>query len=801
MTDFYETIDSFYSNGEGDKVEPFLKDTLVAAIENDRPDMVVTVLNEMLGYYREIGQHEKAVEYAKELYRIINNSDAKGTLAYGTTLLNIANAYRAAGLLNESMRYHNEAKDIYNANLEPGDYEYASLYNNMSLLFIAMGDEESATDCLERAISIVGSYPEKYVELATSYVNLASVLLERALRDDAIEYLNRAVELFCRDEKPDYHYAAALTGLGEAYFQKDDYEKSLEYYTAALKEIERGSGKNESYRIMEQNITIVKQKLQSSNISDDGIKGLELCESFYNEYGAKMIHEKFPQYEKSIAVGLVGQGSECYGYDDILSRDHDFGPGFCMWLTDSVYEKIGDKLQVEYDKLPRVYKGIERFKSEGAGKRVGVFKIGEFYKSLYCIETEPKDLAAWLFVGDSELASAVNGKIFRDDCGEFTRIRNEIKAYYPDFVWVKKIISELQYISKYGQYNYERVLKRKDRLTASICLNEFIEHVLSLCFLLNRQYAPYYKWRVRALRDLPRLSELEEYLTKLVEIPVGHEDIPGIIERISEILLTEMKRIGIAKGDDTFLENHTNDVLEMVVQKQLTETGITMDREFVPKNIIVNSEKKAEESNQTDNMELVESIVKLEWEAFDKVKNEGGRAFCQDDYETFSIMRKSQYMAWPRELLESYRNDFENANSLGWNLITEKYARMMKSTCPAKYEELEVNLPIISEEMNKIIESIVSVQVDWMLDFAKEYPKAAGRSRSIRTSEDTEWNTSYETYLRGEISTYSPDTLWLYGRFITELASNNKNLAYIIMENTAHLYGYSDLDSMESKIQ
>ncbi|MDE7250334.1 MAG: DUF4125 domain-containing protein, partial [Lachnospiraceae bacterium] len=85
------------------------------------------------------------------------------------------------------------------------------------------------------------------------------------------------------------------------------------------------------------------------------VNGMELCEAFYREYGIPMIRENFPQYEKMIAVGLVGEGSECFGYDDEVSRDHDFGPGFCMWLTDQVYDEIGEKLQEAYEQLPSTY--------------------------------------------------------------------------------------------------------------------------------------------------------------------------------------------------------------------------------------------------------------------------------------------------------------------------------------------------------------------------------------------------------------------------------------------------------------
>ena len=50
-------------------------------------------------------------------------------------------------------------------------------------------------------------------------------------------------------------------------------------------------------------------------------------------YGEPMIHEKFSDYENKIAVGLVGEGSERFGFDDKYSRDHDFGAGFVCGLA------------------------------------------------------------------------------------------------------------------------------------------------------------------------------------------------------------------------------------------------------------------------------------------------------------------------------------------------------------------------------------------------------------------------------------------------------------------------------------
>lgn len=200
------------------------------------------------------------------------------------------------------------------------------------------------------------------------------------------------------------------------------------------------------------------------------------------------------------------------------------------------------------------------------------------------------------------------------------------------------------------------------------------------------------------------------------------------------------------------------------------------------------------------NTELVDEVVKLEWDAFDKVENEGGRADCQEDWNTFQIMRKSQYLTWDEEMLLQFKKDFIAANERGWNLITEKYARMMESTAKDRYDALKDKLPVISDEKKKIMEEIIRIQVNWMEEFATRFPKLAGNARSIHTSEDNMFNTSYETYLRGELGTYSDEMLELYGRFIVGLVKKQKNLSEMTMRNTVLLYGYQSLEDAEQRL-
>ena len=76
----------------------------------------------------------------------------------------------------------------------------------------------------------------------------------------------------------------------------------------------------------------------------------------------------------------------------------------------------------------------------------------------------------------------------------------------------------------------------------------------------------------------------------------------------------------------------------------------------------------------------------------------------------------------------------------------------------------------------------------------------AGNARAIHTYEDTAFSTSYETYLRGELGTYSDELLSLYGRFIVDLSADNKNLAYMTMDYTAKLYGYQNVEDAERRL-
>lgn len=191
--------------------------------------------------------------------------------------------------------------------------------------------------------------------------------------------------------------------------------------------------------------------------------------------------------------------------------------------------------------------------------------------------------------------------------------------------------------------------------------------------------------------------------------------------------------------------------------------------------------------------DLIATIIDLEWAMFDDVRNIGGRAWCQDDQRTFRIMRTSQAQTWPDKLLASYCEDLVAARAAGRNMMTEKYARMMESTHPEEYAEIAASLPPVDPASRAAIEEIVAINVSWEQEVAGKYGRLSAKGRPLRTAEDSPYATSFETYARGELRTYSPETIALLHEHTMNQAKNGINGAEQVLQNMVEAYGYKTL--------
>lgn len=204
-------------------------------------------------------------------------------------------------------------------------------------------------------------------------------------------------------------------------------------------------------------------------------------------------------------------------------------------------------------------------------------------------------------------------------------------------------------------------------------------------------------------------------------------------------------------------------------------------------------------SQQDARLAAAQAIVEHEWAQFQRVNNEGGPANCQGNWPTFHQMRLSQFLTWPFPLLESYTADLNNADATGRNLLTEKYARMMESTEPVRYaREIGPHLPQLDSARLARQEDIIVIQVNWAIDFRTRFPRLGEAMRVLRTEQDTLEDTSFETYLRGELGTYSDATLTLYQDLVEATSKAGENLTELTIRWTVLLGGYADLAEAEA---
>jgi hypothetical protein len=308
------------------------------------------------------------------------------------------------------------------------------------------------------------------------------------------------------------------------------------------------------------------------------MKGLELSRAYFEQVGMPMLEEKFPEYLPRIAAGLVGEGSECLGMDDGVSRDHDWGAGFCLWLTEEDYQAVGEKMQRAYDALPGEFMGYHT-RPKGGVKRVGVFSIGQFYQRFIHRTTPPVTLQEWKSIREFALAAATNGEVFYDPLGQFTAFRKALLQFYPQDLWRKKMAACCFVMGQTGQYNYIRSLQRGQLCSAFLGEADFMKQSLRFVYLLNRRYPPFYKWMHPMAQQLPILGK-EVYDLCLKLSKTDNNNFEKNVEKIHDMeefcgkVTAELNKMGLTQGTDVFLMSQSRELEQGIGEEWLRNASI-----------------------------------------------------------------------------------------------------------------------------------------------------------------------------------------------------------------------------------
>ena len=309
------------------------------------------------------------------------------------------------------------------------------------------------------------------------------------------------------------------------------------------------------------------------------MKTLEICERYYYEFGKPLLENEFADIIDMLAVGLFGSGSECLGYDDDISADHDLEPGFCIFIPpeEIIDSRLEFRLERSYSKLPKEFMGLTRSSLQPVGgARRGIIRYEDFFRNRCGKPDGILTVSDWLSVPEHYLLECVNGKLFFDNYGKVTEIRERL-SYLPEDIRLKKIAGNLLIMAQSGQYNFSRCIRHNETAAAQLAVFEFINSALSVLFLLNKRYRPYYKWAFKALRELPYLSELSDKFETLMTTENDGdiaEDKYYIIEEIASNVIDKLISEELTLANCGDLEKHAYSVNDRIQDGSIRNLNI-----------------------------------------------------------------------------------------------------------------------------------------------------------------------------------------------------------------------------------
>ncbi len=298
------------------------------------------------------------------------------------------------------------------------------------------------------------------------------------------------------------------------------------------------------------------------------MKALELSRRYYFDCCEPVLRKEVPELLPRLAAGLVGEGSECFGWDDELSRDHDWGLRVCLFFPDAQLREHGTALLAAIDKFPREYEGFHLCPPVQGLKRGGLYGVGEFYAQTIGRPCAPETARQWLSVPEVSLAAAVNGEVFADPLGEFSAVRKKLLAGYPRDARLRMLALHAALAGQTGQYNMLRASRHGEALASKAAKFKFIEHAAAIFFLLRGRYRPFYKWLYRALRELPGGGSMHSLLLELAQSDDIRREC-SLTESVSAALIAELRDGGLSDSGSDFLMDHVPELLGRIEDTEL----------------------------------------------------------------------------------------------------------------------------------------------------------------------------------------------------------------------------------------
>lgn len=255
------------------------------------------------------------------------------------------------------------------------------------------------------------------------------------------------------------------------------------------------------------------------------IPGLELSRHFYHEAVRPILNEQYPNLAH--AAANIGTGSDVLGFDTPMSRDHDWGPSVILFLRDADMEHAASIRTVMRDRLPHMFYGypvnfgtaptepetavLQPTTAGPINHHVFVTTVRSFVqRHLGHSLDQPFDAVDWLTFPAQTLRGLTTGALYHDGVGELTTIREQL-AWYPHDVWLYLLAAGWNRLEQ-EEHLMPRAGEVGDELGSAVIGSRLVRDIMTLCFLMERQYAPYPKWFGTAFKHLRCADRLLQVL-------------------------------------------------------------------------------------------------------------------------------------------------------------------------------------------------------------------------------------------------------------------------------------------------
>lgn len=255
------------------------------------------------------------------------------------------------------------------------------------------------------------------------------------------------------------------------------------------------------------------------------MQGVELSRGFYTDIVRPWLSDVAPELRHSAA--LIGYGSELLGFDDELSKDHNWGPRVLIVLTQDHFGDHARRLVGDFSKIaPSHYLGEPiGWRSRPHPPANGVEAAGalehglEFHTLEALLEghiavrsVDNLNALQWLGFAEQKLLALTSGAVFHDDDSRLSQARDRL-GYFPDDVWLYKIACQWRRIAE-EQAFVGRAGYAGDDLGSRVVAARLVRDVMRLGFLLERRYAPYSKWLGSGFARLSIAGPLSPHLQR-----------------------------------------------------------------------------------------------------------------------------------------------------------------------------------------------------------------------------------------------------------------------------------------------